>query len=151
MQQKFWINVREKPAFLVAMMRELAGSDSQIMFEGNLSKCNFSNIEQLPITGEIHVCDSASENIVLPLTKNNIKPILKQVLPEGRVVHKINHIQIQKRNEIQLMVGDNFHNECISVGSMVSLEFLSILKKNGIIRKIQTDTEAKAKYLWFNT
>ncbi|HIE00601.1 MAG TPA: hypothetical protein EYP59_09980 [Thiotrichaceae bacterium] len=100
MQQKFWINVREKPAFLVAMMRELAGSDSQIMFEGNLSKCNFSNIEQLPITGEIHVCDSASENIVLPLTKNNIKPILKQVLPEGRVVHKINHIQIQKRNEI---------------------------------------------------
>ncbi len=146
MQKTYWINVRDKPAFLVSVMKELAGSDSQILFEGDLTKCDFSGIGKSELTGELFVCNKGAPFVVLPLSNENIKPILNQVLPYGRVVHKIEHIQIQKNGAIQLMVGDNFHNECISVGPEVSLELLSSLKGSGIVRRMQTESEVRAKY-----
>jgi hypothetical protein len=158
MQRTYWVTPRDKLAFFVSIMRELAGDDTQIAFEGNLSNCDFSTIEELPISGEIYFWSSKPTNkhrntqtIILPLTDTNIKKIIKEVMPHARIMHDIEHIQIQKNNEIQLLVGDNFDNDCISVGSLVSLEFLSSLKNNGIIRKIQTVAEAKAKYPWANT
>ena len=85
--------------------------------------------------------------MVLPLREKYIKSILNQVLPYARVVHKISHIQIQKNESIQLLIGDNFHNECISVGPEVSFSFLENLKDAGIIRSFLSDEDARKKYL----
>lgn len=146
MQKTYWINVRDKPAFLVSIMNELAGSDSQMLFEGDLTECDFIGIGKSELSGELFVCNKGASFVVLPLINENIKPILNQVLPYGRVVHKIEHILIQKNGAIQLIVGDNFHNECVSVGPEVSLEFLSSLKESGIVRGMQTEAEVRAKY-----
>ena len=149
MEQLYWIKARDKLGLLVALMHELASSNSQIILEGDLTIFDFTKIENYEIAGE-YKCDSDTNVISLKLTEDNIKPILKQIQPSGNFAHKIRHIQIRKDDEIQLLVGDNFDNECISVGTLVSLEFLSELKNNGIIRKIQTDAEVKAKYPWLN-
>lgn len=129
-------------------MKELSGDESQILFEGDLTDCDFNGIENIDLTGKIFVCDKAAPYFVFPLQDKYIKPILNQVLPFGLVVHKVTHIQIQiqKSGEIQVMIGDNFHNQCISAGPQVSFDFLTRLKDSGIVRCIQTDEEVKAKY-----
>lgn len=149
MEQIYWINARDKLGFLSSLMHELASENSQLILEGDLTSFDFSQIEKYKIEGE-YKCDSDTTVISLLLTENNIKPILKQIQPSGKFAKEIRHIQIRISNEIQLLVGDNFDNECISVGPAVSLEFLTKLKNTGIIRGIQTDAEAKAKYSWNN-
>jgi len=149
MEQRYWINARDKLGLLVALMHELASNNSQIILEGNLTSFDFTKIEQYKMASS-YKCDSDTNVISLQLTEGNIKPILKQIQSAGKFVHEIRNIQIRKNDEIQLLVGDNFDNECISVGELVSFEFLSTLKDNGIVRKIQTDAEAKAKYPWLN-
>ncbi len=149
MQQKYWINAIDKPGLLVALMRLLA-DEAQISFEGDLSECDFSDIEEINYDiGEINCYNNTDQtNLkIFHLTQKSIKPILKQILPKGRVVHKILQIKIQKNNEIQFLSGDNFHNECISVGPLVPVDFLEELKAKGTIRSFVTDAEAKEKYL----
>lgn len=146
MKKTYWINARDKPAFLVAMMRVLQGHTSQIGFEGDFSSCDFSKIKKIDPFGELGKIDDGTEYSALLLTEETINPILKQILPEGRVVHKIRHIQIQVDGELQLLIGDNFDNECISAGPAVSYELLSELKKRGIIRSIESDESVKEKW-----
>lgn len=146
MNQTFWINARDKPAFLVAMMRALQGDTSQIGFEGDLSGCDFSEVKKIDPFGELGKIDDGTEHVVLPLTDETINPILKQILPEGWIVHKIRHIQVQVNTELQLLIGDNFDNECISVGPMVAYDLISELKTRGIIRSIESDESVKAKW-----
>lgn len=98
------------------------------------------------LSGNLFACNKHASFVVLPLINENIKPVLNQILPYGHVVHKIQHIQIQKNGAIQLMVGDNFHNKCISVGPEVPLELLSSLKESRIVREILTDSEVRVKY-----
>lgn len=149
MEQMYWINAQDKLGFLSLLMHELASTHSQIILEGDLTTLDFSQVEEYKIEGD-YKCDSNTTVISLRLTESNIKSILKQIQPAGKFSNEIRHIQIRINDEIQLLVGDNFDNECISVGSAVSLDFLTVLKNNGIIREIQTDAEAKAKYSWNN-
>ncbi len=144
MEQKYWLNVRDKLGFLSSVMKELASENSQIIFEGNLSSFNFTEIAKDNKNSDLN-----KNTISLRLTEENIKAILKEIQPGGKFVNEILEIEIRKNGEPQLLVGDNFHNECISVGPMVSLDLLSKLKEMGIIRKIQTNAEARSKYSWF--
>lgn len=148
MEQIYWINVRDKPAFFVSAMRELAGSDAQVYFEGDLSECDFSAMENLGLTGGLFVCNEGTPFVVLPLSVENVKPITKEVVPHARIVHKIRHALIQKSGKIQLMVGDNFHSECISSGPLISSRFLSVLKEAGVVRSFQTPSEMRESSRW---
>ena len=143
----------KKSKMLEALMIALAG-DAQIAFEGDLSDCDFSALEKYIVSefGELHRVNGENESDykVIQLDEDTINPILEQVLPEDRFISKIEHIQIQKNDQLQLLVGDYFHNECISVGPLVTVELLESLKKKGLIRGYKTDAEAKAKYPWLN-
>ncbi len=90
MEQIYWINARDKPAFLVAVMKELSGDESYIEFQGDLSRCDFSDVGGVPVAADVNRRDKGALKVVLALTTGNIKPILKQVLPEARVVHQTN-------------------------------------------------------------
>ena len=149
MDQKHWIDVRDKLGFLSALMHKLASDNSQLILEGNLSRFDFRGLEECEIAGE-YLCSADTSVICLSLTENQIKPVLRSVQPDGKFVSEILSIQIRVCNEIQFLAGDNFHNECISVGPAVPIEFLEMLKKKGIIRNFQTDEEAKAKYPWLS-
>ena len=153
MKQEYWIQPRDKVNLLKALMEELAG-EAQILFEGDLSKCNFSKISNKAthISGELHPAVKGDESLfkVFVLDNESLNQILEQILPDNRFIEKIEHIQIQKNGELQVLIGDNFHDECISVGPLVPVKLLEKLKNSGVIEGYQTDSEAKAKYPWFN-
>ena len=78
MEQRYWINARDKLGLLSALMNELASNNSQIILEGTLTSFDFTEIEKYKIAGD-YKCDSDTNVISLQLTKGNIKPILKQI------------------------------------------------------------------------
>ena len=133
MEQNYWVNVRDKLAFLSELMHYLSSNESQIILEGNLNKFDFNSIKKHELEGEYR-CDNDTEVVSLRLTDEEIKPILNQIQPSGKFVHDIRHIQIRKNNEIELLVGDNFDNECISTGSLITPKLLEELKDKGIVR-----------------
>ena len=153
MKQEYWVQPKDKAKLLKALMEELAG-EAQILLEGDLSDCDFSNINNrtTEISGELHQTDKGDKTSikVLALDNESMNQILEQVLANDRFIEKIDHIQIQKNSELQVLIGDNFDDECISVGPLVSVKLLESLKDSGVIEGYQTDAEARAKYPWFN-
>lgn len=148
MKQAYWIQPKDKAKLLAAMMEELADG-SQILFEGDFTGCDFTKVEKkiTSISGELQPVNEDEFSVkVFELDSESVKRILEQILPEKRFEKKIRHIQIQKNGELQFLVGDNFHEECISVGPLITVEFLDNLKSKGVIEGYQTDAEAKAKY-----
>lgn len=133
-------------------MRALVG-DSQIALEGNLATCDFSKVEDYRVTsfGELHRVDDGRESDyqVFELNSDTLEPLLEQVLSEDRLSDDIEHIQIQRNGQLQVLIGDNFHDECVSVGPAITIGLLEGLKSQGIIRSYQTDAEAKARFPWF--
>ncbi len=136
---------------LAELMKNLAG-EAFITFKGDLTECDFSEIGEVAPSAEGEITKRIKWDdvgfIVLPLNQETIKPILKQILPNGRVVHKIEEIQIEKDGQLQFLSGDNFHNDCISVGPLVTVGMLDHLKSKGLIKSYVSNAEAKAKYPW---
>lgn len=149
MIQAYWLDARDKPGLLVRLMKFLTGS-ARIMLQRNLSNCDFRSIpgSQNSDLAPLHPMTGPNEgpHVVLTLESDTVQPILEQVLPHGRIVREIEHIQIEKNGELQFMAGDNFHNECISVGPGVPEAFLKELVSCGILRGFKTDTVAKAEW-----
>jgi len=132
----YLIDARDKPGLLVAFMKALAGN-ARITFEGDLSNCDFS-----AFPGAACEPDGAFQRntgaprqdyILLPLLEETIKPILAQVLPDGRCVHEIVHIEIEKDGELALSACDYFHPEC-TWASLSSEPILRRLKERGVVR-----------------
>jgi hypothetical protein len=154
MKRTYWLDPRDKPALLIALMRQLAGN-AHIAFEGDrkdMDNMNFSAIQSVVEnlkTPFKHEWNANGAAVVLPLNNHTIGPILKQILPEGRFVHEIEAIQIEKDGQIEFIAGDNFHRECVSVGPAVPERLLHDLLDSGILRgyysvKLGTDSITKA-------
>ncbi len=132
----YLIDARDKPGLLVAFMKEFEGN-ARITFEGNLSKCDFSAFPAAPCEPDgvfqRNTTIPRYDYIVLPLSEETIKPILAQVLPEGRCVHDVIHIQIEKDGELALSACDNFHPEC-TWAPLSAEPILQRLKEKQVIR-----------------
>src|SRR5438094_4041514 len=99
MDDRYWLVARDKPGLLVAVMRALAG-DAHISFEGDLSRCRGLFAMPGASTEETDALRRQTlypvqEFVVLPLEPETVRPILAEVLPEGRVVLDIIHVQIE--------------------------------------------------------
>ena len=148
MTQCFWIKARDKLGLLSALMHILCGDETRLILEGKLEEFNFGNIESYAV-GDDYKCDMGNSVLSLKLTEDNIKQILNQIQPDGKYVKAISHIQIKVKDDVQVLIGDNFHNQCISVGPLVKEEYLVELANKHIISSYETDAEAKAKCPWF--
>lgn len=140
MTTQYWIDPRDKPGLLRAMMQTLAG-DARISFEGNLSRCAFSDTLK-PSAHETEALRRATaapelDFEVLPLEPDSVKPILDVVLPNRRYLDDIVHIQIERHHELQFGSYDNFHRECVVCGTGVETSLLDHLKSSGVIRAWQ--------------
>jgi hypothetical protein len=138
MEERYWLAARDKPGLLVAMMRTLCGA-SHISFEGALSRCR----------GLFELAGASTEEtealrrntgypvedfIVLPLDTQTARPILAEVLPEGRVVRDITHVQIERRGRLAFGAYDHFHRDCVVCWSPVPRELLEQLQTSGVLR-----------------
>jgi len=147
MKKTYWLDPKDKLGLLVNIMKFLAG-DARIALEGELQKFDFSSIPN-------HI-DTETESIkhetgiphdpiiILPLEPDTIKSLLDQLLPKGKCIYEITAILIEKNGKIEFMAGDNFHRECVSVGELVSTEFLNELVSKGILRSYKKAQPAHA-------
>jgi hypothetical protein len=134
---RYWPIARDKLGLLIAMMKYLAG-DARISFEGNLSRCEFSQdlnptYEQAPAL-ERQTLYPREEFVVLPLEDATIRSILGVILPDNRYLKDIVHIQIEKHGELQFGSYDNFHDECIVCYLGIPTSLLDDLQSKGVIR-----------------
>ena len=86
------------------MMRLLAGN-ARISFEGDLSDIDSSAVqgllrEETPALRR-NTTFPPETFVVLPLEPESIGPILTQVLPNGRIVHAITHVQIENDGRLE--------------------------------------------------
>ena len=135
-----WIEARDKPGLILAMMRHLTGN-ARISLEGELS--SLALLEILGGSGdETSVLKRAvthprQDFIVVPLEPDTV-PLLWTVLsqPEG-VTRKILHLQIEKGGRIEFGAYDNVHKNCTRSGPGVGGEFLEDLHRRGVIRSFE--------------
>ncbi len=149
MNKKFWITPVDKGAFLRALLFELAGS-AQVAIEGDLGEIDFSHLPLLKeIDGEIAPAHSEENQFaVLALEANSVEPIIEALLAGERLSQNIEHIQVQKYGELQALIGDYFHEECVSVGEAVGEPLLRQLVLEGVIKRFETPEQVRARSPW---
>jgi hypothetical protein len=153
-RQLFWVDPENKGALLVAAMRELASDDTTVAFEGNaesIESLNFPGVPDVkrnlcqPFTRQWGEVGKVYAVVVLPLTTSTLEEIVSEILPEGKFEHRIGAIQIQVGGEVQFLVGDNFHRECVSTGPLFRRDFLQNLVDRGVARGFYTTEEQRAR------
>jgi len=133
-----WIEARDKPALLLAVMKELAGK-ANISFEGDLSHLELENIENSR-TEETevlvrHTSSPVLDFIVLPLTEITLQEIWHELSRKDHLVKQgIVHVQIESEGELAFGGYDNFHSESTIAYAALSMEFIVLMKELGVIR-----------------
>jgi len=137
-EQRQWIDARDKPSLLLAMMKEFS-NNSHISFEGSLENLSFFNINGAS-TNETETLKRQTispklDFVVLPLTDETIQEIWQELEKKDHLVNEgIIHVQIEHKEKLAFGGYDNFHKECVIAYSSVPLELLEYLKEKGIIR-----------------
>ena len=133
-----WIDTRDKPGLLIAMMREFIGN-SHISFEGSLENLKLSDIPGISVE-ETEVLKRQTTSprldfLVVPLSEATINEIWKELSEKDHLVHEgIIHVQIENNGELVFGGYDNFHRECVVAYPAVPVKLLEELKENGVIR-----------------
>src|SRR3954453_13186329 len=98
MHHTFWLDPRDKPGLLAAVMQLLAGT-GRIAFEGKVSADEFPAIPG-GITGRIDPFhaefDVPSKMVIFALTSESIQEIERVLFAGGRIVHDVGAIQIEQ-------------------------------------------------------
>lgn len=134
-----WVHIvaPDKPALLIAMMRELAG-DAYISFEGDLHWIDWngvSGVEESKTCLRRQTLTPELDFVVLPLTAET-QPLIWKTL--SKVDHLadsgIIHTQIEKEGKLAFGAYDNFHADCVTASDAVSRSLLEGLIRSGVIR-----------------
>jgi hypothetical protein len=136
-KRAFWLDPDDPDELLQHVVGFLA-HHSFIVFEGDLSQCDFSAVRSYapaPIPEVKRETDpSEGEQIVLPLEMETEAHILSQVLTDNRFLDEIAAIQIVRDGEVLFLAGDHFDSECVSVGDSVPEDFLKDLVQRGVLK-----------------
>ncbi len=147
MTERFWIDPRDKPGLLIAVMRELAGS-AEISFEGWLGELGLESIpgaySQETDALRRQTRKPRLDFLVLPLTKESVDVIWRVISEKDHLTDPtgIIHVQIALDGRLVFSGCDNFHRECVSAWEGVPIELLDRLIENGVIRSYRRATPA---------
>ena len=136
MSTSHWVDVRDKPAFLRRLMRELAG-DARLSLEGDLRDCAFDS-DQVATREEQgllkrNTLSPRLDFVILHLAPSDVESIFSKVSAVG-LSRAIIHVQIERGGVLELGAYDNFHSKCVVTGPGVSITLLSDLKVKNTIR-----------------
>jgi len=145
MRTKYWINTRDKPGLLLAMMHQFENS-ANISFEGSLNNLLLSSIPgaSMKEQGMLKraVLAPESDFIVIPITTETIRYIWKEITDKDHLAHEgIAHVQIEKNGKIVFGAYDNFDKECVVAYDDVPIYLLDRLKEKGVIRSYDEQSE----------
>ncbi len=145
---KYWIDTRDKPALLHALMKQLS-DNAFISFEGWLKDLGFESIAGAATeeteTLKRSTIDPQLDFVVLPLNDSTVRKIWKIISEKDHLVNPrgIIHVQIEKNGKLAFGGYDNFHRDCVVVCESVPLEILRALEKKGVIRSYREASEGQ--------
>jgi hypothetical protein len=129
--------VRHENLFLRAIMKELAGS-AHISFEGDLSGCKFSEMAGATFTPtavlERNTFSPMQDFVIVPLEPSTEHAIMASI--GGSIPESIIHILIEKQGRLEFAAYDNFHPECIYLGSAVRPEFIDEMLSQRLLNRL---------------
>ena len=141
--KKYYINTRDKPGLLIAIMREFVGT-GEISFEGFLGD---TGLDLLP--GAFHSETAALRHsslssdkpnfLVVPLTEDNVSSIRKVITEKEHLgsSSNIRHVQLSVGGKFVFGAYDNFHRDCVVATERIPLKLLDKLSANGVIRSYE--------------
>jgi hypothetical protein len=126
--------IRDKRRFLIAAMRELAGT-ARISFEGDLSATAVAHLAGAS-ANETEILKRNTlwpkqDFVVLPLETDLVGAIIAAI--GGTVPSGILHIQIEKGNRLELGLYDNCAPKAAFFGPSLTPSFFANLQGDGII------------------
>lgn len=128
--------VRDKRAFLMAALRQLAGS-AFVSFEGDLAGTALPSMKGA--AGDEtqalkrNTLWPRQDFVILPLEAETITSIMAAV--GGTVPRNILHIQVEKHGKLELGVYDNFTPQALFLGSALPTTFVDTLQNDGVISR----------------
>lgn len=142
MQTFYLIDVKDKASFLKAILVEYSTEKTFLSLEGDFQLFDFiENISTLetPIL-QRQTLSPILDFVVFPLTKQNAQKFCHDsILNPLFLEEKIIHLQIECDEKLLLGAYDYFHPESTILSTLVSDDFLNLLKKQNIVEnyKIQ--------------
>ena len=124
---------------LLAMMRELAGDDARISFEGRLSQTELNSIAGVSFEEKNKLVREGTsfpplDFLVLPLTSQTIPKIEKAIVSKITFSYEeIVHIQIEKQGLLAFGAYDGFHEECVIASRAIPVAFLNQLVRDKVL------------------
>jgi len=126
--------VRDKRRFLMAALRELAGS-AFVSFEGDLSGTALigatSASDDQTKALKRNTLWPKQDFVVLPLEAETVGSIMTAV--GGTVPRSILHIQVEKDGRLELGLYDNFAPRGMFFGSAVTPQFIETLQNENVL------------------
>ncbi|USD22774.1 hypothetical protein MJO52_06455 [Microbulbifer variabilis] len=138
MKRVTWIDPRDKPGLLHAVMEQCTGA-SLISFEGSLEHLSFykwpnASYEETPVLKRQTISPKL-DFVILPLDEESSKGMWKELAEKDHLVREgIIHVQIAIEGELVFGGYDNFDKECTVAYKGLSEGFLQDLKERGTIR-----------------
>jgi hypothetical protein len=137
-EQIIWIDARDKPGLLIAIMREFT-NQSHISFEGSLRDLAFYGWPNAAYTETAvlrrQTISPKLDFVVVPLTELSVEEIWRELSKKDHLVHQgIVHVQIEHNGRLAFGGYDNFHRDCTVAYSSVLLGLLENLKARGVVR-----------------
>lgn len=148
MNQVYWLDPLNPGTLLEAMLRLLAGG-ARVAVEGDAF--SLSPLQLDSIDGASHgpvepfMRENGPESVMVVLRLDNLEQarlIHDKLAPGGTLVAGVAAIQLERGGSVQLLAGDGFHRECVSVGPLVPAEFLRGLVRSAVIAGFYTKAEA---------
>jgi hypothetical protein len=140
----YYLDARDRPHLLFAMMRELAGDNAWISFEGRLIHTDLMKIEGV-VFEETEVLRRGTiaprlDFLVLPLTRHTLQAIERAILSRisFHSTEGIVHVQIERDGTMAFAAYDNFSESCTWVYSTFPVALLDEL----VVRKVLVSYEA---------
>ena len=144
MTKIFFIDTRDKPGLLIAVMRELAGA-AEISFEGGLGKSGLAGIPGASFeeTAALRRSDLTAQLdfLVLPLTDETVPAIWAVITEKEHLAYPsgIIHVQIAVDGREVFGAYDHFDRDCVWAYEGFPTALLDRLVANGVIRSYRAD------------
>lgn len=134
MKKEYWLDCRDKFAFLSNVMDILAGNDCEMAFVYNPKYFDVMAFEHQNIIVKREKRSDGFDKSSIQLESDKLK-IIKEILQHNGVYKKkVLHIEIYKNKQLSVLVGDYFDNECISIRYGIDEDEIKNMVNKGTLR-----------------
>ena len=139
----YYLDAKNRPQLLFAMMHELAGGNAWISFEGRLIHTDLMKVEGVTFEETEFLRRGTTapklDFLILPMTRDSLPAIEKAILSKisFHSTEGIVHVQIEKDGTMVFAAYDNFSESCTWVSSGFPVALLDELVARKVLKSYE--------------